>query len=118
MADTPGEGAAPVLEVIVPEGMSAGVYANGFGYWFNQTDFTLDFVVHLPGSQKMDDHGASYMHQPVQVGARIKFPPSLIFWLLQQLNHAMTHYETQFGPITPLGDPIPPPADLGPPEMD
>jgi hypothetical protein len=35
------------VEVIVPDALSAGVYANGFTCWYNRTDFTLDFLVYL-----------------------------------------------------------------------
>lgn len=102
------------FQVIVPEAQSAGVYANGFGTWFNQTDFTLDCLVNLPQQPGTDEDGQSFMVQPAQVVARVKFPPGLIFRLMQNLNQAMTAYENQFGAITPLGEPIPPPLD-GPP---
>lgn len=111
-------GGPPVhLRVIVPEGQSAGTYANGFGTWFNQTDFTLDCLVHLPQQPETDEAGNTFVVQPAQVVARVKFPPALIFRLMQNLNQAMTMYETQFGPISPLGDPIPPPLD-NPPTAD
>jgi hypothetical protein len=113
VTDTPHPGGqspqAVNLEVTVPEALSAGVYANGFGTWFNQTDFTLDGFVHLPADQRTDEHGAGYIHQPVQVVVRVKFPPSLIFSLIQNLEQAMTNYEAQFGAITSLGPTVPPP---------
>ena len=105
------------VEVIVPDEMNAGVYANGFGTWFNQTDFTLDGFVHLPGEQRTDEAGNPLLHQPVQVVARMKFPPALIFRLIQQLNDAMTDYEAMFGEIQPLGEPPAPPADNSPPPV-
>ncbi|MDQ1392589.1 MAG: hypothetical protein QOF30_1566, partial [Acidimicrobiaceae bacterium] len=37
-----------VPQVRTPEKWHTGVYANGVGVWFTQTDFTLDFVVNLP----------------------------------------------------------------------
>lgn len=106
------------MEVIVPEAQSAGVYANGFATWFNQTDFTLDCVVHLPAQTSVGEDGHPIVVQPLQVVARVKFPPALIFRLIQNLNDAMTAYENQFGTIVPLGDPIPPPNDdLHPPNQ-
>lgn len=105
------------LDVLVPESQSAGVYANGFGTWFNQTDFTLDCFVHLPSQPRTDDHGTMVLVQPVQVVARVKFPPALIFRLMQNLNQAMTAYEEQFGAIVPLGEPLPPPTDDLPPTL-
>lgn len=98
------------VEVIVPETMSVGVYANGFTCWYNRTDFTLDFVVHLPVDQGVDANGQTFVRQPVQVVSRVKFPPSMIFRLMQTLNDSMSNYEQQFGPIVHLGDdPVAPP---------
>ena len=102
------------IEVTVPESLSAGVYANGFSSWFTPTDFTLDFLLQQPTEQRADESGAMVLHQPFQVVARVKFSPTLIFRLIQNLNEAMTNYEAQLGPIVAQGDPIPPPADDGP----
>jgi len=114
VSDTPS-GPVVNVEVIVPESMSAGVYANGFGCWFNQTDFTLDFFVHLPGDQSVNEEGQAVLRQPVQVVSRVKLPPSMLFRLMQNLEQSMTQYEQQFGEIVPLGPPIPPPTDNQPP---
>ncbi|MBF6171552.1 DUF3467 domain-containing protein [Nocardia blacklockiae] len=92
------------VEVIVPEAMSIGVYANGFTCWYNRTDFTLDFLVHLPADPGQDEDGKPVLRQPVQVVARVKFPPSMIFRLMQTLNDSMSNYEQQFGAIVPLGE--------------
>lgn len=95
----------PRLEVVVPESQSAGTYANGFATWSNQTDFTIDYFVHLPTNEQVDEEtGDTYLRVPVQVVARIKLPPTLIFRLMQQLESAYTEYERVFGPVTPLGD--------------
>lgn len=102
MSDEPSQQAR--MELIVPENQSAGTYANGFGTWFNQTDFTIDYFVHLPASEQTDEAGETYLHAPVQVVSRIKLPPTLIFRLMQQLESAYTDYESMFGPVTPLGD--------------
>lgn len=92
------------VEVIVPEAMSVGVYANGFTCWYNRTDFTLDFVVHLPTDPGVDDSGRSVVRQPVQVVSRVKFPPAMVFRLMQTLNDSMSNYERQFGAISHLGE--------------
>lgn len=92
------------VEVIVPEAMSVGAYANGFTCWYNRTDFTLDFLVYLPTDQGVDDAGRPVMRQPAQVVSRVKFPPAMIFRLMQILNDSMSNYEQQFGPITHLGE--------------
>ncbi|MGW4242537.1 DUF3467 domain-containing protein [Nocardia sp. NPDC004722] len=90
------------VEVVVPESWSAGAYANGFTCWYNRTDFTLDFVVHLPTEPGIDGDGKPIVRQPVQVVSRVKFPPSMIFRLMQTLNDSMSNYEQQFGPIEHL----------------
>ncbi|MVU81364.1 DUF3467 domain-containing protein [Nocardia sp. ET3-3] len=90
------------VEVVVPESWSAGVYANGFTCWYNRTDFTLDFVVHLPTEPEVDDDGRPVVRQPVRVVSRVKLPPSMIFRLMQTLNDSMSNYEQQFGPLEHL----------------
>jgi hypothetical protein len=92
------------VDVIVPEVCSAGVYANGFTCWYNRTDFTLDFLVYLPTEPGVDDGGRPVVRQPVQVVSRVKFPPALIFRLMQTLNDSMSNYEHQFGAIMHLGE--------------
>ncbi|MCU1642470.1 MAG: hypothetical protein JWN03_2745 [Nocardia sp.] len=92
------------IEVIVPESMSSGVYANGFTCWYNRTDFTIDFIVYLPTDPSVDDSGKSVLRQPVQVVSRVKFPPAMIFRLMQTLNDSMSNYEQQFGGISHLGE--------------
>lgn len=101
----------PPVEVIVPESLSAGVYANGVGVWSTQHDFTLDFAVNLP-PQPAEQEG----EQPrnvVQVVARVKIPPAMVFNLLQVLNQQLFAYEQQNGPISSAaGPPLFPPPDL------
>jgi len=92
------------VEVIVPEAMSAGVYANGFTCWYNRTDFTLDFLIYLPADRGTDEDGRPQLRQPVQVVSRVKIPPALIFRLMQTLNDSMSNYEQQFGSISHLGE--------------
>ncbi|WP_024805174.1 DUF3467 domain-containing protein [Nocardia sp. BMG51109] len=92
------------VEVVVPEEMIVGVYANGFTCWYNRTDFTLDFIVHLPIDPDVDAEGRPVMRQAVQVVSRVKFPPAMIFRLMQTLNDSMSNYEQQFGAIIPLGE--------------
>lgn len=108
MSDDPNPTGPPEgdidVEVIVPETLSAGVYANGFTCWYNRTDFTLDFLVYLPAEPAAADGRGPVMRQPVQVTARVKFPPALIFRLMRTLDEAMSNYEHQFGHITSLGD--------------
>jgi Protein of unknown function (DUF3467) len=92
------------VEVIVPEALSVGVYANGFTCWYNRTDFTLGFLVYLPTDPGVDDAGRPIVRQSARVVSRVKFPPALIFQLMQILNDSMSNYEHQFGAIVHLGE--------------
>ena len=102
------------FEVNVPEDQSAGTYSNGFATWFNQTDLTIDFFIHLPMEPRTDDEGNPFMHVPVEVVSRVKIPPTLVFRLIEQLNSSYTAYEEQFGAVTPLGE-MPGQPDIPPP---
>jgi hypothetical protein len=80
------------VEVVVPEALAAGVYANGVGMWSTETEFTLDFLVNLPMS-------APDSQPQVQVVARVKVPPAMVFKLLQGLANAQDLDEKQWGRI-------------------
>jgi hypothetical protein len=84
------------LQMQVPDDMQGGVYANMAGVWHTPYEFTLDFAVLQPPSA--DAEGNPVV--PARVVARVKFPPSQIFQLLQAINSNMTMYEQQYGPIS------------------
>ena len=44
-------------EIIVPDEMAAGIYANNFTGYYNATDFTVDFSVVLPWERREDEDG-------------------------------------------------------------
>jgi len=99
-------------EIIVPDHLATGIYANNFSGYTNATDFTIDFSVVLPAESLSDDEGP-YLNFPSQVVDRIKLPPSLIYRLMQHLESQLTQYEAANGPVTPLGD-----EDIRPPELE
>ena len=88
----------------VPEDLQGGVYANMAGVWHTAYEFTLDFAVLQPPTSDADGNPIA----PARVVARVKFPPSQIFQLLQAINGNMTMYEQQYGAIAEPGSPSPP----------
>ena len=94
-----------VPQVRTPEKWNTGVYANGVGVWFTQTDFTLDFVVNLPPEVSVDPTGNQLVVSPQQVVARIKVPPPLVFQLMRNLSTNLDRYEVQYGAIQEFAGP-------------
>jgi hypothetical protein len=95
------------IQIQVPDDLQAGVYANMALVWHTPFDFTLDFAALQP---TVPD-AAGEPVTPARVVARVKFPPSQIFQLLQAINANMTKYEEAFGPITAPAQEPPPAAD-------
>ena len=84
-----GQPIPPNVQIRTPERWTAGVYANGVGVWSTQTEFTVDFLINLPA-------------EPVptlEIVARVKVPPALVFQLLRNLSDGMSNYEAQWGKI-------------------
>lgn len=121
------ESAGPQIpQVRTPDKWTTGVYANGVGVWFTQTDFTLDFVVNLPPELKMGPDGSQQLVSPQQVVARVKVPPPLVFQLMRNLSTNLDRYEAQYGAIQEFagptlgsdGEPPTPPLPPVPPGTD
>jgi hypothetical protein len=116
--DVPGSPQVP--QVRTPEKWNTGVYANGVGVWFTQTDFTLDFVVNLPPEVGQDPDGNQLLLSPQQVVARVKLPPPLVFQVMRNLSTNLDRYEQQYGAIQDFAGPTlgtdTTPAPLPPPE--
>jgi hypothetical protein len=92
------------LQLQVPEEVQGGVYANMAGVWHTPYEFTLDFAVLQPPAADADGNPVV----PARVVARVKFPPSQVFQLLQAINSNMTAYEHQYGAISDPGSQPPP----------
>ena len=97
MSDAPGPAPVPI-ELVVPDDMTVGVYANIMSIWTNGPhDFTLDFaVVGMP-----EVHPERGMVAAAQVVARIKVAPSIVFLIAQAIAQNVDKYEKMYGPITP-----------------
>lgn len=95
------------LQIQVPDDIQGGVYANMAVVWHTPYDFTIDFAATAPPVAGPDGEAVV----PARVVARVKFPPSQIFQLLQAINANMTNYEAAYGPITTPGSAAAPPPD-------
>jgi hypothetical protein len=98
-------GSPQIPQVRTPEKWNTGVYANGVGVWFTQTDFTLDFVVNLPPEVSQDPTGSQVVVSPQEVVARVKVPPPLVFQLMRNLSTNLDRYEVQYGSIQEFAGP-------------
>jgi hypothetical protein len=103
------------VEVRTPERWTAGVYANGVGVWSTQTEFTLDFLVNLPPQAGT---GTDKPLSLVEVVARLKLPPALIFQLLRNLSDALSKHEAQWGKIPDFKGPTFGRTELSPPSEE
>jgi Protein of unknown function (DUF3467) len=100
---TSAEEPKPLPQIRTPERWTAGVYANGIGVWFTKTEFDLDFLVSLPHEQATSSTGDTVVVAPVEVVARVKIPPQLVFEVLRNLADQMDMYEKQHGKIPEHG---------------
>lgn len=91
------------LQMIIPEEMIVGSYANLLAVWHTAHEFTLDFGV--GGRDVVDIDGESMLAVPVV--ARIKIPTNVIFDIAKAIAENVSNYEEKFGSITPLSDDTP-----------
>jgi hypothetical protein len=92
------------IQVHVPEELVDGVYANLLSVWHTAYEFTLDFASLQQMVSVVGPDGAETNLIPTRVVARVKIPPTQIFEILRALNENMSHYESTYGPITPVGE--------------
>ena len=105
-------GQQQVPQIRTPEKLTAGVYANGMGVWFSQTEITIDFFVNLPPETGQDGNGQPVLLAPQEVVARVKIPPPLLFQAMRNLAAAQDAYENQWGSIPDhQGQQLGPPAN-------
>jgi hypothetical protein len=85
------------IQLTVPPDKIAGDYANVVTVWSTPYDFAVDFAINQP-------YAAGPGGAAAQVVARVRIPPTLVFQLLQALNHALGQYEEAYGPIKQPGE--------------
>ena len=96
VSDEPPPGQVPV-RLVVPDELKVGTYANFMTIWNNGPhDFTLDFAVVGMGQQS--DEGPFV---PLDLVARVKVAPSIVFQIAQAIAEHVDLYEQKFGTITP-----------------
>ncbi|MEO7555683.1 MAG: DUF3467 domain-containing protein [Acidimicrobiales bacterium] len=85
----------PIALSIAPE-LVGGVFADRMLVWHNQHGFTLDFVSQ---TQPTPTEG----NLTVQIVARVRVPPSVIFQIARAIADNVDLYEQNFGAINDGG---------------
>lgn len=88
---------APVpLAIVVPEDLEAGVYSNVVNIWHTETEFTLDFLVRVPGATPVQlPDGTEVAGQRLRAVARVRLPPAQIFELMKALEQQLSAFERE-----------------------
>lgn len=83
------------VQVVVPDEIKHGEYANFLVVSHSAHEFTLDFCQMMPAGEQ-DKINA-------EVVSRIRIPPTLVGRVLNALNTNLTGYEDRFGQVKALG---------------
>ncbi|HWB65725.1 MAG TPA: DUF3467 domain-containing protein [Mycobacteriales bacterium] len=97
---------APVpLAIVVPEELEAGVYSNVVNIWHTDTEFTLDFLVRVPGATPVElPDGTRAPGQRLRAVARVRLPPAQIFEVMKALEQQLSAFEAEQQGRPPAGD--------------
>jgi len=90
----------PQFDVVVPDDLQGGTYANVVSVWHSPFEFTLDFAV--TQQPVRDEEGNP--HVPCRVVSRIKVPTTVLFDLMRTLGDNLTRYENAYGAIKRPGE--------------
>ncbi|MFP5308061.1 MAG: DUF3467 domain-containing protein [Actinomycetes bacterium] len=82
------------VNIVVPDEVKHGEYANFLVVSHSPHEFTLDFCQLLPG-----DEG----DVTAEVVSRMRIAPTMVGRVMQALNTNMTAYEERFGPVKVVG---------------
>jgi Protein of unknown function (DUF3467) len=93
----PSDAQPPPVEIVVPEQLIPGAYANGLAVWSTKHEFTLDFVSLQPPQSFVDSEGVPSVKNVAQVVARVKVPVGILYDILQAITNHMSDYEAQHG---------------------
>lgn len=86
----------PSFAIVVPEDIETGVYANAVSVWHTQTDFTMDFLVHVTGAAPVQlPDGTETLAPRMRTVARVKLPPAQIFELMKALERQLSMFEEE-----------------------
>jgi hypothetical protein len=85
----------PQVQVVVPDDVKHGEYANFLVVSHSPHEFTLDFCQLLPAKEqgKVD----------AEVVSRVRIAPTMVARVLNALNTNLAGYEERFGSVKALG---------------
>ncbi len=102
MSDQPNQPGNPDPEpqkqqvnVVVPDDVKHGEYANFLLVSHSPHEFTLDFCQLLPGKEKGKVNA--------EVISRVRIAPTMVGRVLNALNTNLSNYEERFGRVKALG---------------
>ena len=85
----------PQVQVVVPDEIKHGEYANFLVVSHSPHDFTLDFCQLLPAGEKGKVNA--------EVVSRVRIAPTMVARVLNALNTNLAGYEERFGQVKALG---------------
>jgi hypothetical protein len=98
MSDQPNNPDQPrqqQVQVVVPDDLKHGEYANFLVVSHSPHEFTLDFCQLLPSGEQGKVNA--------EVVNRVRIAPTMVARVLNALNTNMSNYEERFGPVKALG---------------
>lgn len=85
----------PQVQVVVPDEVKYGQYANFLVVSHSAHDFTLDFCQLLPAREDGKVNA--------EVVSRVRIAPTMVGRVLNALNTNLSNYEERFGQVKALG---------------
>lgn len=92
-ADQPRQ--SPQVQVVVPDDVKHGEYANFLVVSHSPHEFTLDFCQLLPAGEQGKVNA--------EVVSRVRIAPTMVARVLNALNTNLSGYEDRFGQVKALG---------------
>jgi hypothetical protein len=86
-------------DIVLPEDLQPGEYANFLTVWHTGHEFTLDFSATQPTQPVPKEDGSVRLRVPCRVVVRVKIPPTLVFDIIRALSTNMTAFEQRYGAI-------------------
>jgi hypothetical protein len=83
------------VNVVVPDEVKHGEYANFLLVSHSPHEFTLDFCQLLPGKEKGKVNA--------EIVSRVRIAPTMVGRVLNALNTNLSNYEERFGQVKALG---------------
>ena len=83
------------VQVVVPDDLKHGEYANFLVVSHSAHDFTLDFCQLLPAKEEGKVNA--------EVVSRVRIAPTMVARVLNALNTNLSNYEERFGQVKAIG---------------